>query len=129
MLGGALLTDFLHTVLRTPDNQEVIVPNNTITAATINAAYENMRAARTAIDSRGGWQQDITWEELTKPYGHTRAGGRRHGPFDERTFGRAVTEGIDPAAEVADMLGVDPKLVVSDDKVALIRKQVRARCR
>jgi len=40
---------------------------------------------------------DITWEELTKPYGHQHDNGRRHGPFDARSFARAVAEGIDPA--------------------------------
>lgn len=39
---------------------------------------------------------DITWENLTKPYGLQRADGRRHGPYDERRFARAVTEGLDP---------------------------------
>lgn len=45
---------------------------------------------------------DITWEELTKPYGHAHGTGRRHGPFDERSFARAVTEGIDPAGQRID---------------------------
>jgi ABC-type branched-subunit amino acid transport system substrate-binding protein len=39
---------------------------------------------------------DITWDELTKPYGHQHPSGRRHGPFDQRSFARAVTEGVDP---------------------------------
>jgi len=39
---------------------------------------------------------DITWENLTKPYGLVRADGRRHGPYDERSFARAVSEGLDP---------------------------------
>jgi ABC-type branched-subunit amino acid transport system substrate-binding protein len=42
---------------------------------------------------------DITWPELTKPYGHVRSGGRAHGPYDERSFARAVTEGLDPAGQ------------------------------
>jgi len=45
---------------------------------------------------------DIRWEELTKPYGHVRAGGRVYGPFDERSFARAVTEGLDPAGQRID---------------------------
>lgn len=45
---------------------------------------------------------DITWEDLTKPYGHVRAGGRKHGPYDERSFARAVTEGIDPDGQRID---------------------------
>ena len=39
---------------------------------------------------------DITWENLTKPYGLARSDGSRHGPYDERSFARAVTEGVDP---------------------------------
>jgi len=45
---------------------------------------------------------DITWEELTKPYGHVRASGRKHGPFDERSFALAITEGTDPAGQRID---------------------------
>ena len=46
--------------------------------------------------------QDITWEELTKPYGHSRATGRKYGAFNERTFTRAVNEGLDPAGNTLD---------------------------
>jgi hypothetical protein len=44
---------------------------------------------------------DITWSELTKPYGHVH-GARRHPPFDERSVGRAVTDGLDPASQPLD---------------------------
>ncbi len=37
----------------------------------------------------------ITWSELTRPGGHAHARGR-HGPYDARTLGRAITEGLDP---------------------------------
>jgi len=43
----------------------------------------------------------IGWEELTKPYGHAHA-SRRHGAFDERSFARAVNEGLDPAGNRLD---------------------------
>jgi mono/diheme cytochrome c family protein len=43
----------------------------------------------------------ITWDELTKPYGRVR-GSRKRGAFDERSFHRAVTEGLDPAGNVLD---------------------------
>ena len=39
---------------------------------------------------------DVTWTELTKPYGHAHANGRRHGPFDAMSLARAVNDGIDP---------------------------------
>jgi hypothetical protein len=44
----------------------------------------------------------IGWEELTKPYGHAHA-SRRHGAFDERSFARAVNEGLDPAGNRLDV--------------------------
>ena len=45
---------------------------------------------------------EIGWEELTKPYGHSHPTGRRHGPFNERSFTRAVNEGLDPAGNRLD---------------------------
>lgn len=45
---------------------------------------------------------EIGWEELTKPYGHSHSTGRRHGPFNERSFTRAVNEGLDPAGNRLD---------------------------
>ena len=45
---------------------------------------------------------DIGWEELTKPYGHSHPGGRRHGPFSQASFLRAVNEGLDPAGNRLD---------------------------
>lgn len=44
---------------------------------------------------------DLTWTELTKPYGHLH-GARRHGPFDDRSLRRAITEGLDPAGNRLD---------------------------
>jgi mono/diheme cytochrome c family protein len=46
---------------------------------------------------------EITWEELTKPYGHSHsASGRKHGAFNERSLARAVNEGLDPAGNSLD---------------------------
>jgi hypothetical protein len=39
---------------------------------------------------------NITWRELTKPYGHTHSNGRKHGPFDTESLIKAVVEGVDP---------------------------------
>lgn len=39
---------------------------------------------------------NLTWSNLLKPYGHTHPTGRRHGPFGEASFIRAVTNGQDP---------------------------------
>ena len=42
---------------------------------------------------------DVTWIDLTKPYGHTHANDRRHGPYDARSFRRALRAGLDPAGK------------------------------
>ena len=39
----------------------------------------------------------LTWSSLTKPYGHTDEGGRKHGAFSETSFVRMMTAGLDPA--------------------------------
>jgi len=38
---------------------------------------------------------DLTWTNLVKPYGHTHPSGRKHGPFTESSFIRAVVNGVD----------------------------------
>ena len=45
---------------------------------------------------------EVGWEELAKPYGHSHPGGRKHGPFTETSFLRAVNEGLDPAGNRLD---------------------------
>jgi ABC-type branched-subunit amino acid transport system substrate-binding protein len=40
---------------------------------------------------------DVTWETLTKPYGVTHEGGRKHPPYDEESMARAITMLVDPA--------------------------------
>ena len=39
---------------------------------------------------------DLTWSNLTKPYGHTHPSGRKHGAFTDSSVVFAVTNGIDP---------------------------------
>ena len=45
---------------------------------------------------------DITWAELSKAYGGTSKSGRHYGTYNEDTFLRAVTEGIDAAGQRLD---------------------------
>jgi len=66
---------------------------------------------------------DITWEELTKPYGHVRARGRKHGPFDERSFALAITEGIDPAGQRID--GAMPRYSLSVSEVEALTSYLK----
>jgi ABC-type branched-subunit amino acid transport system substrate-binding protein len=40
---------------------------------------------------------DITWESLTKPYGHTHTSGRTHPAYTDRSLERAIMDGYDPA--------------------------------
>lgn len=48
----------------------------------------------------GGVQPtDLTWTNLTKPYGVTHASGRKHPPYDERSLKRAISLGLDPAGQ------------------------------
>ena len=45
----------------------------------------------------GVYPSDLTWAALTKPYGVTHPGGRKHPAYDVRTLKRSITLGIDPA--------------------------------
>ena len=45
---------------------------------------------------------DITWSELSKPYGHVHENRRRHGQFTAEGFRRAITDGVDPAGNTLD---------------------------
>lgn len=46
---------------------------------------------------------DITWANLTKPYGLRHDNGRSHSPYTADTIVRAVTEGEDPAGNRLDL--------------------------
>lgn len=70
---------------------------------------------------------DITWDELTKPYGHQHASGRRHGPFDERSFARAVTEGVDPNGGRID--AAMPRYALSVSEVAALASYLKTLAR
>lgn len=39
----------------------------------------------------------LVWSNLIKPYGHVHDNARKHGPFSEISFIRALTSGVDPA--------------------------------
>src|SRR6185369_11248516 len=40
---------------------------------------------------------NLTWSNMTKPYGHTHPSGRKHGAFDEKLFAQSLVDGVDPA--------------------------------
>lgn len=43
---------------------------------------------------------DVTWTELTKPYGHRHANNRRHGAYDRASFVRSMRDGVDPSGNL-----------------------------
>jgi ABC-type branched-subunit amino acid transport system substrate-binding protein len=59
---------------------------------------------------------NLTWEMLTKPYGVTRADGRRHPPYTERGLELAITRGTDPAGN--KLLNVMPRYAMSREDLA-----------
>jgi ABC-type branched-subunit amino acid transport system substrate-binding protein len=59
---------------------------------------------------------NLTWEVLSKPYGHTHADGRKHPPYTERALELAITRGTDPAGN--KLLSVMPRYVISREDLA-----------
>ncbi len=60
---------------------------------------------------------DVTWEELSKPYGHAHS-ARMHGAFTEANLGRALNEGLDPAGHGLDW--TMPRYALSRSEVAAL---------
>src|SRR5690349_24926299 len=69
---------------------EVDVPATTLTCA---GCHGNRGEGRTEGGVTAG---AMSWAYLTKPYGHTDEGARRHAAFTETSFVRALTSGVDP---------------------------------
>ncbi|MCA1635216.1 MAG: ABC transporter substrate-binding protein [Acidobacteria bacterium] len=70
---------------------EVDVPASTLTCG-------GCHGARGEGKTEGGVTAgNLSWTNLLKSYGHTHPSGRKHGPFDEGLFARALVEGSDPA--------------------------------
>ena len=59
---------------------------------------------------------NLTWSNLLKPYGHTHPSGRKHGPFSEPSFIRAVVNGIDPDGN--NLLVAMPRYKLSAEDMA-----------
>jgi len=70
---------------------EVDVPASTLPCA---GCHGNRGEGRTEGGVTAG---NMSWSHLTKPYGHTDDGGRKHQAFTEASFVRAMTSGLDPA--------------------------------
>lgn len=70
---------------------EVDVPAATLTCA---GCHGNRGQG---ITEGGVTAGNMSWSHLTKPYGHTDDGGRKHPAFSESSFVRVMTTGLDPA--------------------------------
>src|SRR6185369_4617394 len=70
---------------------EIDVPASTLTCAGCHGIKGQ------GITEGGVTAGPLTWSHLTKPYGHTDDGGRKHGAFAETSFVRMLTAGLDPA--------------------------------
>jgi ABC-type branched-subunit amino acid transport system substrate-binding protein len=55
----------------------------------------------------------ITWSHLTKSYGHVHANGRSHPAYDDQSFARTVTSGVDPAGNLLEP--AMPRYVLATD--------------
>jgi ABC-type branched-subunit amino acid transport system substrate-binding protein len=67
---------------------------------------------------------NLQWSNLTKPYGHTHPSGRQHGAFDEMSFVRAVTAGVDPKGNTLQVAMPRYKMAAEDmaDLVAYLKR-------
>jgi len=70
---------------------EIDVPASTLTCAGCHGLKGQ------GITEGGVTAGPLTWSHLTKPYGHTDEGGRKHPAFSETSFVRMLTAGLDPA--------------------------------
>lgn len=116
---------------------EVEVPGSTVSCS-------GCHGARGEGKTEGGVTAgNLTWSNLVKPYGHEHPTDRKHGPFNESSFIRAVVNGIDSngndllvampryklsAADVADLISylkrvdsdLDPGITESNIRIGLL---------
>lgn len=59
---------------------------------------------------------NLTWEVLSKPYGLTHAGGRKHPAYTERGLQLAITRGLDPGGN--KLQNVMPRYQMSEQDLA-----------
>jgi ABC-type branched-subunit amino acid transport system substrate-binding protein len=97
---------------------ELDVPASTVTCAGCHGAHAEGKT------EGGVTAGDLTWPNMTKPYGHTHPSGRKHGPFNEASFVRAVAEGIDPDGNT--MLTAMPRFKMSPEDSADLLAYLKA---
>jgi len=93
-----------------------------VPASTLNCAGCHGRRGEGKTEG-GVTAGNLTWSNLTKPYGHTHPSGRKHGPFNESSFTTAVVRGVDPAGN--DLAVAMPRYRISiedmNDLIAYIK--------
>src|SRR5690242_3887329 len=78
--------------------QEITALLNDIDVPASTLSCAGCHGARGEGKTEGGVTAgNLTWSNLTKPYGHSHDNGRKHGPFSETSFIRALTSGVDSA--------------------------------
>ena len=89
---------------------DIDVPASTVTCA-------GCHGARGEGKTEGGVTAGgLSWSHLTKPDGHTHPTGRKHGPFDETSFIRSVTRGVDSSGNT--MLVAMPRYRISPEDLS-----------
>ncbi|HEY0080708.1 MAG TPA: ABC transporter substrate-binding protein [Pyrinomonadaceae bacterium] len=89
---------------------EIDVPASTLTCAGCHGVEGQGKT------EGGVTAGNLTWQHLVKPYGHTHPSGRKHGAFDEASFIRALTTGIDPSGNT--LLVAMPRYRMSAEDLA-----------
>jgi len=89
---------------------EIDVPASTLTCAGCHGLRGEGRT------EGGVTAGSLTWSYLTKPYGHTDEGNRKHQAFSETSFVRMLTAGLDPAGN--KLAVAMPKYRMSQDDMA-----------
>jgi ABC-type branched-subunit amino acid transport system substrate-binding protein len=89
---------------------EVEVPASTMTCA---GCHGQRGEGKTEGGVTAG---SLVWSELLKAEGHTHPSGRKHGPYTEASFMKAVVEGVDPAGNT--MLMAMPRYQMSTGDLA-----------
>ncbi|HEX8163446.1 MAG TPA: ABC transporter substrate-binding protein [Pyrinomonadaceae bacterium] len=97
---------------------ELDVPSTTVTCGGCHGAKGEGKT------EGGVTAGNLRWSELTKPYGHTHPTGRQHGAFDEASFARAVTGGVDPKGNALQVAMPRYKMAAEDmaDLIAYLKR-------
>ena len=125
-------------------NKEITATLNQIEVPASTVTCAGCHGMRGEGNTEGGVTAgNLTWSNLVKPYGHTHPTGRKHGPFTESSFTRAVVNGLDSdgndllvamprfkltAADMADLIAymkrlesdLDPGLTDTNVKIGLV---------